>query len=94
MSNVSFATNGISAPDFPVVTKAPEEFVDRRLQRTSSKDNERRQFGNSYRDLSPDGRDLAEAIDSYKVNQRRRYITTDEMLSVLTTLGYKKMPVE
>jgi hypothetical protein len=94
MSNVSFATNSVIAADFPVVTKAPEEFVDRRSQRSSSKDNERRQFGNSYRDLSPDGRDLAEAIDSYKVSHRRKYITTDEMLAVLTTLGYKKVTVE
>jgi hypothetical protein len=94
MSNVSFATNGVRTADFPVVTKLPEEFVDRRSQRSASKENERRQFGNSYRDLSPDGRDLAEAIDSYKVNHRRKYITTDEMLAVLTTLGYKKMPIE
>ena len=94
MSNVSFATNAVSAADFPVVTKLPEDFVDRRTQRTASKCNERRQFGNSYRDLSPAGQDLAEAIDLYKVTHRRRYITTDEMLAVLSTLGYKKVVAE
>ena len=94
MANVSFVTHGVSETDFPVVTTLPEEFVDRRTQRAASKGNERRQFGNSYRDLSPAGQDLAEAIDLYKVTHRRRYITTDEMLAVLSTLGYKKVVAE
>jgi len=94
MANVSFATNGVSEANFPVVTTLPEDFVDRRTQHAASKSSERRQFGNSYRDLSPAGQELAEAIDSYKVNHRRRYITTDEMLAVLSTLGYKKAIAE
>jgi hypothetical protein len=52
---------------------------------------ERRQFGNSYRELSEDAKELAEAIDSYKVRHRRRYITFEEMLQVITELGYKKV---
>ena len=51
---------------------------------------ERRQFSNSHDDLSPDARELAVAIDEYKVRHRRRFITFEEMLAVLTSLGYKK----
>ena len=35
-------------------------------------------------------RSMREAIDAYKLEYRRRYITTDEMLSVLTDLGYRR----
>ena len=51
---------------------------------------ERRQFGNNYADLSDDGAELAQAIDQYKLLNRRRYITFDEMLSVIQSLGYRK----
>ena len=51
---------------------------------------ERRQFTNSHDGLSPDARDLAVAIDQYKVRHRRRFITYEEMLSVITALGYSK----
>ena len=67
-------------------------FVDRRAPReVGSPSMERRQFGNSYRELSEDAKELAEAIDSYKVRHRRRYITFEEMLQVITELGYKKV---
>lgn len=67
-------------------------FVDRRAPREAgSPGMERRQFGNSYRELSEDAKELAEAIDSYKVRHRRRYITFEEMLQVITELGYKKI---
>ncbi len=65
-------------------------FVDRRQQSGNAARGERRQFGNSHHNLSPDGRLLAEAIDAYKVENHRRYITTDELLGVLGTLGYKR----
>lgn len=66
-------------------------FVDRRQARAeSSGEDERRQFGNSYNGLSVAGRELAEAIDAYKVQHRRRYVTTDELLSVIQSLGYAK----
>ena len=51
---------------------------------------ERRQFTNSHDGLSPDARDLAVAIDEYKVRHRRRFITYEEMLSVVKSLGYNK----
>lgn len=69
-----------------------ETFVDRRQNTTpSSQDSrERRQFGNSHASLSPDARQLAEAIDSYKLQNRRRFITFEEMLNVIQSLGYRK----
>ena len=71
---------------------ALEPFVDRRGQGTQvgPPGNERRQFSNTYEDLSPEARELGEAIDSYKVMHRRRFITYEEMLSVVKSLGYSK----
>jgi hypothetical protein len=51
---------------------------------------ERRQFANSHDELSPDARELATAIDEYKLMHRRRFITYEEMLSVVKSLGYRK----
>ena len=51
---------------------------------------ERRQFANSYDDLSADARELAQAIDGYKMRHRRRFINFEEMLAVIKTLGYHK----
>jgi hypothetical protein len=67
------------------------EFIDRRASSDPSQSGfERRQFGNTHHGLSPDARELAEAIDSYKVAYRRRYITFEEMLAVIHELGYSK----
>lgn len=65
-------------------------FIDRRNNDEKSGGFERRQFGNSHSTLSPDARELAEAIDAYKVEHRRRYITFEEMLKVIHKLGYQK----
>jgi len=51
---------------------------------------ERRQFGSSHHGLSEAGRELAQAIDRYKLSNHRRYITCDEMLTVLQELGYRR----
>ena len=51
---------------------------------------ERRQFANSYDELSPDAAELARAIDGYKVQHRRRFITFEEMLAVIKSLGYSR----
>ncbi len=68
-------------------------FVDRRKNEDDSQGGfERRQFGNSHVELSPDARELAEAIDQYKVTHRRRYVTFEEMLEVIHALGYEKQP--
>lgn len=54
---------------------------------------ERRQFGDAHNGLSEAGRELAAAIDGYKMRHHRRYITCDEMLNVLCELGYTKQSV-
>jgi hypothetical protein len=51
---------------------------------------ERRQFANSHEDLSIEARELAFAIDEYKLVHRRRFITYEEMLGVVKSLGYRK----
>ena len=65
-------------------------FADRRQRSDNVGSNERRQFGNSYRDHSAPAKELAEAIDAYKVEHRRRYITAEELLSVIEKLGYHR----
>jgi hypothetical protein len=67
-------------------------FVDRRTPSTNqlAPGPERRQFSDSYQDLSPDAAELGNAIDSYKLMNRRRYITYEEMISIVKSLGYSK----
>ena len=67
-------------------------FVDRRQNETGGKSpsGERRQFANSHEGLSPEARELALAIDHYKLAHRRRFITYEEMLFVVKSLGYQK----
>ena len=75
----------------PVETlQAP--FVDRRQPQSegASPTRERRQFGNGYEELSPPARELAEAIDEYKLIHRRRFVTYEELFSVIGSLGYRK----
>lgn len=70
----------------------PDVFIDRRVP-TAPGDKpgqERRQFANNYDDLSPDAAELAHAVDGYKLRHRRRFITFEEMLSVIKSLGYHR----
>jgi hypothetical protein len=69
-----------------------EPFIDRRNydHPQSAPNRERRQFTNSHDELSPEARALAQAIDSYKLMHRRRFITYEEMLAVVKSLGYKR----
>ncbi len=69
-----------------------EAFVDRRTYELGGlvSGSERRQFADSHEALSPDARELALAVDAYKLRHRRRFITYEEMLTVIKTLGYKK----
>ena len=75
-----------------VVDNSGEVFVDRRF--STGPDNnpgsERRQFANSHDGLSPEAQELAQAIDGYKARHRRRFVTYDEMLAVVKSLGYHK----
>ena len=76
----------------PTFASSVEPFVDRRnySAQTGAPQRERRQFTNSHEDLSPEARELAQAIDSYKLVHRRRFITYEEMLAVMKSLGYSR----
>ena len=67
-------------------------FIDRRLSQAAVPIPafERRQFTNSYDELTPDARELAVAIDNYKFRHRRRFITYEEMLAIVKSLGYQR----
>lgn len=69
---------------------SPQPFVDRRENHQPPLAGERRQFASSHEGLSPAARELALAIDRYKLEHRRRYVTFEEMLQVISTLGYQK----
>jgi hypothetical protein len=68
----------------------PGRFVDRRNEQAAQASTERRQFTSSHCGLSTEARELALAIDGYKLSHRRRYITFEEMLQVIKELGYHK----
>ena len=76
----------------PTSSTFAEPFIDRRasVPAVGAPQRERRQFTNSYEELSPNARELAQAIDSYKLVHRRRFITYEEMLSVVKSLGYRR----
>jgi len=67
-------------------------FVERRGVRAdrSPSGRERRQFSNSHQELSPDAAELANAIDQYKLQHRRRFINFEEMLAIFKMLGYSR----
>ena len=75
-----------------VVAPTMPSFVDRRSHSPDSLPAgvERRQFANSHEELSPDAKELALAIDGYKLRHRRRFITYEEMLAVIKGLGYQR----
>ena len=67
-------------------------FVDRRSYGSVSLPpaTERRQFADSHEGLSPAARELALAIDQFKVRHRRRFLSYEEILTVVESLGYHK----
>lgn len=75
-----------------VEIQAEPGFIDRRTSGgpDAAPSRERRQFRNSYDNLSPPAMELAGAIDEYKLRHRRRFITYEEMLAVIEELGYHK----
>ncbi len=71
--------------------ESPSSFNDRRSGRGYEQPaRERRQFTNSHNELSGDAAELAQAIDGYKLQHRRRFITYEEMLGVIKSIGYQK----
>ena len=75
-----------------VLGNSGDIFVDRRFATGpgTSPGAERRQFTNSHEELSPEAQELAIAIDGYKLRHRLRFVTYEEMLGVITSLGYHK----
>jgi len=75
-----------------VLEVSPPPFVDRRSSDSAqdAPSRERRQFANSYQELSTPARELAVAVDQYKLANRRRFVTYEELLDVIVGLGYKK----
>ena len=72
-------------------TRHSGTFVDRRsYEGNDSAGFERRQFASSHEGLSPDAKELAQAVDQYKLRHRRRFITYEEILDVVKTLGYSR----
>ncbi|MCA9262890.1 MAG: hypothetical protein KDA60_03535 [Planctomycetales bacterium] len=73
---------------------APSTLTNFDDRRTTSADQspviERRQFADSHAGLSPAAKELAVAIDEYKMVHRRRFISYEEMLTVIESLGYTK----
>ena len=76
----------------PLLDPPMSTFLDRRSQEPviGIATRERRQFTNSHDELSAPARELAQAIDGYKLRHRRRFITYEEMLAVIQSLGYQK----
>ncbi len=74
------------------LTAGPDSFIDRRSYAGyhGAPGRERRQFADSHDELSADAKELAQAIDAYKLMHRRRFITHDEMLFVFKSLGYHR----
>lgn len=70
----------------------PDTFIDRRSYSSyeGPPDRERRQFADGHDELSCEAKELAQAIDAYKLMHRRRFITHEEMLGVVKSLGYHR----
>lgn len=67
------------------------DFVDRRATDSASTPGvERRQFRDGSRSERPEVAEFAEAVDEYKIKNRRRFITFEELFDVMQSLGYHK----
>ena len=75
-----------------ISTQPTVVFSDRRNSDVSRKSPglERRQFSDSHDNLSSDAAELGRAIDQYKLVNRRRYVSYEELLSIVLSLGYDK----
>ena len=65
-------------------------FVDRRNAQAGPPGVERRQFADQRTEQRPEVRELAEAVDQYKLRHRRRFVTFDELYDVMVSLGYHR----
>ena len=71
-------------------TFADGGFADRRSEPGRSPGVERRQFAATRDSQRPEVNELAEAIDDYKLQNRRRFITVDELHNIVVGLGYSR----
>lgn len=71
---------------------APETgFVNRRRgEDLGGNRTERRQFRDGQRHSRPEVAELANAVDDYKITHCRRFITFEELIDVMLSLGYHK----
>ncbi|QDT16257.1 hypothetical protein [Alienimonas californiensis] len=74
-------------PIFPVTTASRDR---RRDDSGPQGGSERRQFGSSQDSGRPEVDELAAAVDRYKLENRRRFITYAELYDVVTSLGYER----
>ncbi len=65
-------------------------FVNRRQADNGSGGRERRQFRDGNRSARPEVAELADAVDTYKMENRRRFITFEELFDLMQGLGYHK----
>ncbi len=75
------------------VEQNPDTFLDRRGGTGNERPfgvPERRQFRASHNSGRPEVDELANAIDQYKLNRRRRFSTYEELFDVVAELGYHK----
>lgn len=79
-----------------LLATSPTSFVERRNYEVPAipPGVERRQFADSQEGLSPEARELAQAVDQYKLTHRRRFITYEEMLFVIKSIGYQKVTAQ
>jgi len=69
----------------------PQTFTERRKTDGSApQGTERRQFKDARAYSREEVRELAEAVDQYKMRHRRRFITYEELFDVVASLGYHK----
>lgn len=73
------------------VIESPAAFLDRRQSVVEGPPGvERRQFADGREGTRPEVKELAEAVDQYKLRHRRRFITFEELYDVMVSLGYRK----
>ena len=82
-----------NSPDSqPVSNNLPAGFQDRRDPNRQRKSTglERRQFSDGHNNLSPEAAEIGRAVDQYKLENHRRFVTYEELLAVIKSLGYAK----
>lgn len=80
-----------TTPPYMASATAADESADQRRAEDDSVSSQQRQFGSSHMGLSPDAKELAIALDRYKLAFCRRYITCEEILAVIMQLGYRRV---